>query len=65
MPVLAETATATTNSTLITSLTEGLKTVAADMTTSLSSVLPVALGVVGGVMVITFGVKIFKKITGK
>ena len=38
MPVLAETATAVTNSTLITSLTEGLKTVAADMTTSLSSV---------------------------
>lgn len=64
MPVLAETAT-TTNSALINSLVESLSTVAADMTTSLSSVLPVALGVVGGVMVITFGVKIFKKITGK
>lgn len=46
-------------------VTSGLKTVATDMQGTITSILPVALGVVGAVLVVTFGIKIFKKITGK
>jgi phage-related protein len=48
-------------SSLVTSLTD----VASNMGSTIVSVLPVALGVVGAVMVVTFGIKIFKKVTGK
>lgn len=46
-------------------LTTALTTVASDMTGVITSVLPVALSVVGAVLVITFGIRIFKKITGR
>ncbi len=46
-------------------LEQGLTTVANDMKGSIVSILPICLGVVGAVLVITFGIKIFKKFTGK
>lgn len=44
---------------------KGLTTVGNDLTATVTAVLPIALGIVGAVMVIVFGVKIFKKLTGK
>lgn len=48
-----------------TALTEAFTTVASNCNTAIANVLPVALGVVGAVMVVTFGIKVFKKLTGK
>ena len=46
-------------------LTEAFTTVATNCNTTIATVLPIALGVVGAVMVVTFGIKVFKKLTGK
>jgi len=46
-------------------LTSALGTVGSDMTGIVASVLPIALPIIGSILVITFGIKIFKKITGK
>ena len=46
-------------------VTDGLTSVATDMTGVISAVVPVALGIVGAVMVVTFGIKLFKRLTGK
>lgn len=46
-------------------LTTALTSVGNDMTGVITDVLPIALGICGAVMVIVFGVKIFKKLTGK
>lgn len=48
-----------------TALTTGLTGVADSMGGVITTVLPIALGVVGAIMVVIFGVKFFKKITGK
>ncbi|MEG0156005.1 MAG: hypothetical protein RR678_11635 [Lachnospiraceae bacterium] len=45
-------------------LTTALTSIAGEMTGTIASVAPIALAIVGGVMVITFGVAIFKKLTG-
>ena len=46
-------------------LTESFTTVATNCNTAIANVLPIALGVVGAVMVVIFGIKVFKKLTGK
>lgn len=46
-------------------LTTAFTGVVSDITSGITSVLPIALGLVGTVMVIMFGIKIFKKITNK
>ena len=46
-------------------LTTSLQTTITETMTMLSSLLPIALGLVGAGLVITFGLKFFKKITGK
>lgn len=56
---LAETTTAAG------AIKEGLTGMAGDMTGVVTDVIPIALGIVGAVMVVTFGIKIFKKLTGK
>lgn len=48
-----------------TALTEAFTTVSTNCNTAIANVLPIALGVVGAVMVVTFGIKVFKKLTGK
>ena len=52
-------------STVRNALTTSLTSVGNDLTGVITDVLPIALGIVGAVMVIVFGVKIFKKLTGK
>lgn len=49
--------------TITTALTEALGTVATDMTGAITAVLPVAIPVVGAIMVITVGIKAFHKFT--
>ena len=49
--------------TVTTALTEALGTVATDMTGAVTAVLPVALPVCGAILVITVGIKAFKKFT--
>lgn len=44
---------------------EGISGVANDMTGVIGTIVPIALGIVGAVMVVTFGIKIFKRLTGK
>ena len=44
-------------------LTSALSTVASDLTGVISSVLPIAAPVVGAGLVVTFGIKVFKKFT--
>lgn len=46
-------------------LVSGLTQVGSDMSGMITKVLPIALGIVGAIMVITFGIKLFKKFTGK
>lgn len=46
-------------------LVTGLTSVANDMTGVVTSILPVALPIIGAVLVVCFGIKIFKKIAGR
>lgn len=46
-------------------LVSGLTQVGTDMSGMITKVLPIGLGIVGAIMVITFGIKIFKRVTGK
>ena len=48
-----------------TALTEAFTTVATNCNTEISNVLPISLGVVGALLVVTFGIKVFKKLTVK
>ena len=47
---------------LVTSLTSGFTTVANNMMSAIGSIVPVALPVLGGVMVVGIGIKIFRKL---
>lgn len=55
----------TATSTIVSTLSESLTTVANDAVSVISTVLPIALIVVGAGLVITIGIKMFKKVTGK
>ena len=57
--------TANFASTVGEALVSGLTETATGMISVVSSLLPIALGVMGGVLVISFGIKIFKKVTGR
>ena len=46
-------------------LVTGLTQVGTDMSGMITKVLPIGLGIVGAIMVITFGIKILKRVTGK
>ena len=50
---------------IITALTTALTSVATNFYTALGDVLPIALGVVGTVMVVLLAIKVFKKITNR
>ena len=52
-------------SAIVTALTESLSTVASDCLSFLTSALPIALPVLGAGIVVTFGIKTFKKVTSK
>lgn len=45
------------------SLTAALSTTASDMMGAISAIVPVAIPVVGAILVVTLGIKVFKKFT--
>lgn len=55
----------TTMETITTALTGQFTTVAKSLTDIIGDVLPIALPVVGAVLVVTLGIKIFKKVVSK
>ena len=52
-------------STVSTALVEGLTEAAVGMGKVIGDLMPVALGVMGAVLVVSFGIKVFKKVTGR
>lgn len=50
---------------ITTAVTGALQTVQTDAMSIISSVLPYALAIVGAVLVVTIGIKVFKRISGK
>lgn len=51
--------------TLVNSLKTGFTAIAGDLTSALGEIVPIAIGVVGAVMVVTFGIAMFKRISGR
>ena len=52
-------------STVVSALTSALTTTASQCQDAIAAVLPVALPVMGAIVVVGIGIKIFKKVTGK
>lgn len=52
-------------STVSAALVQGLTDAATGMADVIADLLPVALGVMGAVLVVSFGIKLFKKVTGR
>lgn len=61
MVLLTEDATVSIGETL----TSSLSTVASDALSAIGTIMPVALTVMGAIVVINVGIRIFKKVTGK
>lgn len=53
------------NSSVTTAVTTALSGVQTDVMSIIAAVLPYALAIVGAVLVVTIGVKVFKKISGR
>ena len=53
----------TTAASVTEAMTSALSTTASDMLGAISSIVPVALPVVAGILVVTVGIKVFKKLT--
>ena len=52
-------------STVTGALTTGITTIANDAMGAVSSVVPVALPIMGAIVVVGIGIKVFKKVTGR
>ena len=50
---------------IVTALSTAFTSISSDLTSTMTTILPIALGVLGMGIVIMFGVKWFKKITNK
>lgn len=48
-----------------TALTTGIEEISTSLLSSVAAVAPKALPILGAVMVITIGIKVFKKVTGR
>jgi hypothetical protein len=48
--------------TVTTALTEGITTIATDALSAIGSIIPVALPIAGAVIVVTIGLRVFKKV---
>lgn len=57
--------TSGTISDVTTGMTTGLTTIASDCMSALGQIVPVALPVMGAIVVISLGIKIFRKVTGR
>ena len=55
----------TGTSSIVSALSTAFQSIASDVTSVLTTILPIALGVVGAGVVIMFGVKWFKRLTNK
>lgn len=53
------------SSTIVSALSTAFETIAGDLTTVITTIAPIALGIVGAGMVLVFGVKWFKRLTNK
>lgn len=66
MPLaVAEAAAVTLDSNVTSALTKSFSDVATNATSVISSSLPYALTIIGTVLAVTIGIKVFKKITAK
>lgn len=66
VPVVVAAETTTGSSDAIKSaMTSAFQTVQSDSLDMIATALPFALGIITGVLVVTIGLKVFKKITGK
>ena len=52
-------------SSIVTALSTAFQSIASDLTTVITTIAPIALGIVGAGMVLVFGVKWFKRLTNK
>ena len=50
---------------IVTALTTGFTSIAGDMTSGLAAIVPIVLPVLGGILLIRYGIRIFKSITGR
>lgn len=57
--------TGTTVPAVVTALETALTTVSGDMQTALTTIAPIALAAIGGYLVIRFGYRVFRSITGR
>lgn len=48
--------------TVVTAMTSGLQSIAADTLSGIGSIVPIALPIMGAVVVITVGIRLFKKV---
>lgn len=51
--------------TVTTALTDGITSIATDATSAIGNVIPVALPVMGIMVVVSLAIKVFKKVAGK
>ena len=61
MAVMAAAETPSAMEGVTTALTTGITTIASSATDAIAKVLPVALPVMGGIVVVTIGIRVFKK----
>lgn len=54
-----------TVTTLTTAVSTALSTVVSDTMSMIAAVLPYALSVMGAIIVVSFGIKVFRRITGR
>lgn len=52
-------------SSIVSALSTAFESIAGDLTTVITTIAPIALGIVGAGMVLVFGVKWFKRLTNK
>lgn len=57
--------TGTGTSSIVTTMETAFQSVSSDIMSVISSILPIAMGIVGAGLVIVFGVKWFKRLTNK
>ena len=55
----------TGQSSIVSALSTAFESIAGDLTTVITTIAPIALGIVGAGMVLVFGVKWFKRLTNK
>lgn len=52
-------------SSVVSTLSTAFQSIASDLTTTITTIAPIALGIVGAGIVLVFGVKWFKRLTNK